>query len=174
MRKWICLILMVLLAVGCSPKSPEQPDTQPDPQPDNKEEVEVTLYYANKEYVNTGDESKDKFITVNKRLEKDDNIFMTVLTELQKDPGIENAETQVADLKFLDAALEDKTVSVNISSENLSGGSLQEFYVIGQILYSLTSMEGVDQVEFLVDGKKQESLMGHYTIDKPFHKNTQL
>ncbi|WZL71955.1 GerMN domain-containing protein [Clostridiaceae bacterium 35-E11] len=174
MRKWISLILIALLMAGCSPKSPEQPSPQPDEQPVNKEEVAVTLYYANKEYVNTGDESKEKFITVDKKMEKDNELFMTVLTELQKDPNIENAETQLANLKFLDVTLKDKTVYVDISSEDLGGSSLQEFYVIGQIVYSLTSIEEVEKVEFLVDGKEQESLMGHYTINKPFDKNTQL
>ena len=50
------------------------------------------------------------------------------------------------------------------------GGSLQESFTISQIVKSLTELSSVNRVQFLIDGKKEESLMGHFDISKPFEK----
>ncbi|NLL51790.1 MAG: GerMN domain-containing protein, partial [Peptococcaceae bacterium] len=39
-----------------------------------------------------------------------------------------------------------------------------------QIIQSLTDLETVDSVQFLLDGKKAETLMGHMSIADPFTK----
>ncbi|QEK13408.1 GerMN domain-containing protein [Crassaminicella thermophila] len=161
MKKSICLLCIILLFVsGCTSIN------------NSKHEIEVTLYYANEAYIETGNEALDKFITVKKKINPTNNHVLSILNELKKDPNIENANTQInKDLIFLDAKIENGIAYVNVSSQNLNGGSLQEFFIIGQIVYSLTSLEDVQKVQFLVDGKKQETLMGHYTIDKPFDEN---
>ncbi len=170
MKKWICFVLITLLAVGCTPKGSKEPE----PKEPQKQETLVSLYYANDEYINTGDESKEKFIKIEKKFEKNKDFPMSILKELQKKPDDENAQTLISDLKFLDVEIKDKTAYVNLSSKNLNGGSLQELFVIGQVVYSLTSVEDIKEVQFLVDGEKTDTLMGHYDTSTPFTKDTEL
>ncbi|WP_165000466.1 GerMN domain-containing protein [Anaerophilus nitritogenes] len=170
MKKWICFVLITLLAIGCTPKGSKSPTTK---EPAQKE-IEASLYYANEEYISTGDESKEKFTKVNKNFQKNEDLFMSILKELQKTPDDKNIQTLVSDLNFLDVKVEDTLAYVNISSQNLNGGSLQELFIIGQIVYSLTSVEDIEKVQFLVDGQKTDTLLGHYDTSNPFTKDSEL
>jgi hypothetical protein len=49
---------------------------------------------------------------------------------------------------------------------------MQETFTINQVVASLVGLESVDRVQFLLDGKKGDSLMGHYSIEEPFDKVT--
>lgn len=66
--------------------------------------------------------------------------------------------------------LKDDTATVDFSSDGLSSGSsLQETCLIAQVVESLCkTFDNVKQVQFLVDGKKTDSLMGHVDTTKPF------
>ncbi|MCT4621026.1 MAG: GerMN domain-containing protein [Marinisporobacter sp.] len=166
----ILSLLMLFILCSCTKKAPspnEKVPTEPEKQ------IEISLYYANEKYIETGDEKLERFVVVKKQIPiENNNAVLSILNELKKDPDIENATTNIPSaIKFLNAKLENKTAYVDLSSENLSGGSLQEFFVIYQIVYSLTSLENIDEVQFLVDGKKEETLMGHFLIDQPLKNN---
>ena len=68
---------------------------------------------------------------------------------------------------MLGAWTKERLAYVNFSSENLHGGSLQEMLLVNQIVKTLTALPGIDQVQFLVDGEKRETLMGHLSTDEP-------
>ncbi|MCT4605508.1 MAG: GerMN domain-containing protein [Marinisporobacter sp.] len=163
-------LLMLLILCSCTKKAPSPKEKVPLSQ---EKQIAAILYYANEKYIETGDEELEKFIVVKKQIPiKNDNILLSILNQLKKVPDIENATTGIpSGIKFLNAKLENKTAYVDLSSENLSGGSLKEFFVIYQIVYSLTSLETIDQVQFLVDGKKEETLMGHFLIAQPLKNN---
>jgi len=165
MRKviYISIFILILTITTACTKPQEQPS--PDPQ----EKIEVTLYYANKTYVETGNEEYDKLIPVKKTIDKDDaNFYLSILNELKNPPDQEDAATELfSDITFVDVKVENKIAYVNISSENLHGGSLQEAFLIDQVVYTLTEFDEIDKVQFLVDGEIPESLMGHYSTDEP-------
>lgn len=142
-----------------------------DPSP-NTEEVEVTLYFANKQYVETGDESYEKIMT-EKRIIEYGNIPLeeAIVKELIKGPESDELSTSIpATVSLLGVETADGTCFVNFSQEGLYGGSLQEDFTIAQIVNSLLELDNVDRVQFLIDGEKAESLMGHFSINEPFEE----
>lgn len=140
-----------------------------DPSP-NTEEVEVVLYFANKKYVETGDESYEKLVAEKRRIEYG-NIPLeeAIVKELIKGPESDELSSSIPEtVKLLGVETADGTCYVNFAQEGLYGGSLQEDFTIAQVVNSLLELEHVDRVQFLIDGEKAESLMGHFSIIEPF------
>ncbi|MBZ2174758.1 GerMN domain-containing protein [Schnuerera sp. xch1] len=188
MKKFIVIFLVIILSlslVACNnTESPE--DENPIEEQDNAEEnddeiveptpntdeVEVTLYFANKEYVETGDESLEKLIAEKRTVEYGDtSLEETVVKELIKGPESEELSTIIPQsINLLGIEIADGTAFVNFSQEGLYGGSMQEGFTISQIVNSLLELDSVDRVQFLIDGEKAESLMGHISIMDPFEE----
>jgi spore germination protein GerM len=182
MKKYISMFLVVVMIFSMSAcsspkkapdvveeKKSENEVVEPSPKTDEKE---VTLYFANKKYVETGDEKQEKLIA-EKRLIKygDISIEEAIVRELMK--GTENTEllTEIpSSAKLINVEISDGTAFVNFAREGMFGGSLQESFTISQIVKSLTELSSVNRVQFLVDGKKEETLMGHFDISEPFEK----
>ncbi len=139
----------------------------PTPQVDTRE---VTLYFLNEKYIETGDESLEKLIPETRTIEIGNvSLEESIVKELMAGPkseGVANVIPSSAQLLGVEVA--DKTAFVNFASEGLFGGSLQETYTINQIVASLTELDSVDRVQFLINGQKGDSLMGHYSIQEPF------
>ena len=189
MKKLIILILALVLALGvaaCAPKEdpvpPEEPAVQEpaeepaveepaeEPAPgENKEEV--VLYFGNNEYIATGDEKYEFMLTeVQEIVYGEINLEEAVVRALMAGPlDTEKMSTGFTETMKLNAVdVLDKTAFVDFSSDGLNGGSMQESYVISQIVESLTQLDTVDRVQFLVDGQVTETLMGHISIEDPF------
>lgn len=196
MKKFITLLLVTFLAIsitGCTKKDntrneninidiANEDDTGVeneaneenevvDPTP-NTEKVEVTLYFPNKKYIETGDESYEKLIAEKRTIEYG-NIPLeeAIVKELIKGPESDELSTSIpTTVTLLGVETADGTCYVNFSQEGLYGGSLQEDFTISQIVNSLLELESVDRVQFLIDGEKAESLMGHFSIIDPFEE----
>ncbi len=141
-----------------------------DPEPEGETKT-VKLYFANQEYILTGDESLDAIISVERQVKiKDRPIEEVILEELQNEPEEEELTTIVEKVEVLSAEIAENTAYVNLSGENLHGGSLEESLILQQIVFSLTELEDVDRVQFLVDGSKRDSLMGHISIEEPLER----
>jgi spore germination protein GerM len=73
-------------------------------------------------------------------------------------------------------------VNKNIATVDLSkdfvqkhpGGSSGESLTIFAIVNTLTTVEGVNEVSFTIDGKKATEFKGHLDISKPFKKNPEI
>ncbi len=138
-----------------------------DPEPGSTEK-KITLYFSNNEYIMTGDESLDIIIPVKKKVLVGENpIEEIVVIELQNEPEDDKLTTSLANIEILSVDTVEKIAYVNISSKDLSGGSLSETLILQQLVYSLTELEEVEAVQILVDGSKRESLMGHISIQEP-------
>ncbi|QZY54844.1 GerMN domain-containing protein [Crassaminicella profunda] len=163
-------LLILFMLCNCTKKTPNPNEKEP---VNIQKQIAVSLYYANEKYIETGNEELEKFIVVKKPIDlKNNNIVLSIVNELKKNPNINNATTGIPEnVAFLDGKIKDKIAYVDVSSENLSGSSLQEFFVINQILYSLTFLDDIEKVQFLIDGKKEESLMGHFLINEPLSTN---
>lgn len=173
MKKIIGILLvaiMVLTLGACKPKDPVVENEVVDPSP-KTESKEVTLYFSNKEYVETGDESLEKLGTEKRVVEYGDiSLEESIVRELIKGPeDTEKFSTGIpSSAKLIGVEVAEGTAFVNFAREGMYGGSLQETFTIFQIVGSLLELDSVDRVQFLIDGKKDESLMGHYSIEEPF------
>lgn len=169
------LLIMVSAMSGCAQKEAANTDKTSETQT-----YTVALFYTNDAYVNSGDESLAKLTATQGKLKvkKDGNIGLAMLEAL-KTTDTEGTGTVIGkDIKFLDVRVsaDDPTlVIVDISSKNLSGGSLEESLFIDQIVETLlhnnayvNAGKTTEKVQFLVDGKVAESLMGHIDASKPF------
>lgn len=58
--------------------------------------------------------------------------------------------------------------------ENHPGGSLGEYNTIYSIVNSITEINGIEQVNFLIDGKKQAAYKGHSQFDMPISRDESL
>jgi len=137
-------------------------------------EYNVTLYFANDEYIQTGDENLDHMVIVKdyKLKSEEGKQYMDLLNiALRTVPdGVNGADTLIDDkIVFKDVSVDGGVATVDLTSGEINGGSLQETYVISQIVDSLlNSFKEISSVQFLIDGAKAESLMGHFDISKPF------
>lgn len=187
MKKIIALFLLVLMIfslAACTKSNTPSDDNdivdensqdeeeeiiEPTPSTD---EIEVTLYFANKEYVETGDESLEKLIHETRTVEYGDiTLEERIVKELMKGPESDNLSTVIpSNVKLLGVEVADETAFVNFAGEELYGGSMQEDFTIAQIVNSLVELDSVERVQFLIDGQKAETLMGHIEITEPFEE----
>lgn len=169
----LCAVLALSLIgfTGCSKGSgTEEPDGSGEVA---EQEYRVTLFFANEEYLAEGDESLEKFMVYESEITaKPGDAYMDALELLKTSPE-EGYSTVISDqIKFNDVYLEGDTVFVDFDSNGLNGGSLEETFLISQIINTLTnSFEEVKQVQFLVDGEEVETLMGHVDTAEPFTKD---
>ena len=146
-----------------------------DPEPREKEK-EVNLYYANQEYIKTGNESLQKMVVIKKKIKYGvTSLAEVVVRELMNKPETEGVSTEIPQTaKLIDVKVEGDMVYVNFASDGLNGGSGQEDMLIKQIVNTLTDLEGVNRVQFLKDGKKEETLMGHANAMIPYSKELSI
>ena len=185
MKKIISILLvvtMIFTLAACKPEAPSddnndgdknnnnntiEDDTIVDPNPEGETKT-IKLYFANEEYILTGNDDLDVIIAVEREVKvKEKPIEEVVLEELKNKPEDEQLTTIVDKIKVLSVETAENTAYVNLSGENLHGGSLEESLILQQIVFSLTELEGIEQVQILVDGSKRETLMGHITIEEP-------
>lgn len=157
------------------PKEEEEGDEIVDPTP-KTDSQEVVLYFANEKYIETGDESLEKMVEEKREIDYGDvSLEEAIVKELMKGPETEGLTTSIPDtVKLLGVEISNGTVFVNFAQDGLFGGSLQEGLTIGQIVNSLLELDSVGQVQFLVDGEKVETLMGHYSTMEPFNTKQDL
>lgn len=189
MKKILILIISLVLVVSlaaCSPKEaedPAEPSTPPveepaeEPVEEPAEEIveeqteEVTLYFGNNEYILTGDEQYEYMLTEVQTITYGETCLEeAIVRALMAGPvDIDTLSTGFHENIVLNSVdVFDGVAYVDFSSEGLYGGSMQESYIISQVVESLTSLDTVDKVQFLVDGQEAESLMGHIDIRSPF------
>ncbi len=185
MKKLILIVLvvaMVFTLFACKPKKTEADEnkgndingsevennnSEPD-NPSQDKKVKIKLYFVNREYILTGSEDLDRVIGVEREIEVGERpVEEIILKELKDRPDGDKLTTIVDKIKILGVQTKGNTAYVDVSSENLNGGSMEEQLILQQIVLSLTELEGVDQVQFLIDGKNAETLMGHIFIDEP-------
>ena len=73
-------------------------------------------------------------------------------------------------LKLLNVEVINGTAFLDFSKEGLNGSSLEEYFTIKQIVDSLFELDNIEKVQFLVEGEKVESLMGHIGVSEPFKR----
>lgn len=73
--------------------------------------------------------------------------------------------------------VENNTAYVDFSQDfvdNHPGGSLGEYNTVYSIVNSITEIEGIEQVVFLINGKKQSAYKGHVQFDMPISRDESM
>ncbi len=73
---------------------------------------------------------------------------------------------------ILSVAVQDSTAFVDLSQEFVhknTGGTTLETLVIRSMVNTLCELDGIEKVQFMVQGDPKASFGGHFTIDEPFY-----
>lgn len=135
--------------------------------PESTQYATVKLYFTNDQA--TGLDVEERRIEVN----PNQPIERYVVEQLIAGPESENllptmpVETKIRDIK----TTTDGICYVDLSSEFVTkhgGGSSGELLTIYSVVNSLTSLDNVKKVQFLIEGEKQEEFKGHVDFSQPF------
>ncbi len=164
----VCLMLCVGLT-GCNGGKDSE----------NADEPVVTLCYINADYVQAGDESVNPLtecelsekelqeMTGNEGVPSPAALLEMLKTVPEK---LGDAQTEVKEAYVVnDVTIENGTATVDFSSENLYGGTLEEELFISQIVETLVhSYDDISLVKFRLDGEDAETLMGQVDVTEGF------
>jgi hypothetical protein len=139
-----------------------------------REVVQLTVYFPSRRYVESGDESLPRVVAERHQLEVADGsagvdtLASAAMAALQAGPKSAAATLAIPErLVIRQVQVRDGVAYVDFSRAGLSGGSLEETLLVKSIVLTLTSVPQVRAVQFLVEGKAPETLMGHVTTTKP-------
>ena len=125
----------------------------------------IELYYVSSAYLETGDDSIEPMVVVKSeataQVEEADEIYEATLEALVQIPG-EGEDTMVREGMIDDVTVTDGVAVVDFNEDYMHGGSLEEVYLIEQVVRTLIkSFDEVQKVRFTVEGEAVDSLMGH-------------
>ena len=78
---------------------------------------------------------------------------------------------------MLSVSVVDHVAYVNFSKEFRTkhwGGTTGESHTIYSVVNSLTELDGIDKVQFLLDGDNMDSLAGHMETSEPLEPNMSM
>lgn len=185
---FLLLIALILSLAACKKKTEDLPGEEPtelieeitdeikepsdaeesEEAEEEEEEIKVILFFTNKNYIETGDESTKKLLPEYRNISRDRVLEEAIIEELIEGPIKDRSVTLIPNtVQLIDVKVEDGTAYVNFKEEGLRGSSTQETFTIMQIAASLLQLDHVEQVQFLVEGEVVESLMGHVDTTEP-------
>ena len=138
---------------------------------DPVEKKTITLYYGNS--------SADGVVAEKREVElrKDMQIEKVVFEELQKKPKSQELYATIPEgTKLISVTTDGGICTLDLSKEfvdNSPGGSAGELMTLYSIINSLTELQGIDKVQFLIEGQKQEAYI-HAVFDEPFERNEEI
>ena len=191
--KYICSVMGVfalLLMSGCDGQQPnaspdkkppvvqqkpddnkDKPDTTAGKNTQEKKEYNLTLYYPN--------DDGTKLIAVTKKtISNEKDKYRAAVEALMTGGDNKNIFPIIPrQAKLNSAVFNNGVVTLDFSADlkkHFVGGSTGEEMLIGSIVNTLTEFKEVKAVEFLLDGKKIESLAGHSDLTKPVERMENL
>lgn len=133
--------------------------------------VSLTLYFSDSQAMYIVPEKRDVAVSNNDRLEK------VIFIELMKGPAGKDSRGVIPKgTELLSVNTEKGLCTIDLSSEfvdNSPGGSASESMTINSIVNSLTELDYIDKVQFLIEGKKRE-VYTHLIFDEPFARNESI
>ncbi|GGD64784.1 GerMN domain-containing protein [Paenibacillus nasutitermitis] len=142
----------------------QQPAPEPVPLTEKKSET-IKVYYADEQLTELLEQQTE--IQYEDELDKVKNAYKA----LQKD-GKDGEMSLWKHIDLLDVKLEDSAITLNVHLNDLGRfGAPGEQMAIDALQKTLFQFDEVTSLEILVDGEKEESLMGHVELDHPFTKD---
>lgn len=129
------------------------------------------LYFSDKNAEKLVAETRS--VTVNSK----ESLEYAILNELLKGPEEDGLyPTMPEGTKILSVETKEGTCFVNVSQEFKSkhtGGSASETMTIYSVVNTLTELDGIKKVQFLIEGQKVEVFI-HYIFNEPFERDEKL
>jgi len=139
---------------------------------DQGEKVTVTLYFGDDQAEYVVGEQREISIK-----EGHDSLYKNVFLELMKGPEAEGLQNTIPNgTELLSINVDKGLCTVDLSSEfvdNSPGGTASETMTLWSVVNTLTELEGIDKVQFLIEGEKRE-VYTHAVFDKPFTRDESL
>ena len=155
-----------------APETASTPSASVTPSPSNstQQSVKLTLYFPNADA--SGLIATERTVVVN-NLE----VIKTMFTELATPPsGLE--KPLPLGTKLLSAAVSaDGIATIDLSTDfqkNFGGGSAGEQMTMYSIVNTITTLSNVHSVQFLLDGKKHDGILGNLDTSTPLKRNEGL
>jgi len=175
---WLALTLLLSLALvlgGCGKGAPKQKAGEDTTRPDIGAEPagpeKITLYFGDNQAMYLVPEERE-VAKGNRTLEE------VIIAELIKGPTKPGSTRTIPEgTKLISVSVVDGVAYVNFSKEFQTkhwGGSAGEMMTIYSVVNSLAKLEGIEKVQFLLEGKKQESILGHMDTTQPIAPDWKL
>jgi germination protein M len=147
-------------------------ESQPEISAEPKEIKEsVTLYFGDQDAMYLVPETR-KVVLGNKKLEE------AVIAELIEGPSKSDLfQTVPKEAKLISIEVVDGVAYVNFNQDFQAkhwGGSTGEMMTLYSITNSLAELPEIEQVQFLLEGKKVESILGHAITSEPMSPNWKM
>ena len=146
------------------------PSASVTPSDSTQKSVKLTLYFPNAD--GTGVIATDRTVVV-----KDQEIIKTMFKELETPPsGLEKPLPKGTALLSATVSA-DGVATIDLSTDfkkNFGGGSTGEQMTMYSIVNTLTTLSNVKSVQFLLDGKKQDGILGNLDTSTPLKRNESL
>lgn len=140
--------------------------------PDKTEQKEVTLYFSDEMAEGLCPEKRVIEVNQNQTIENQ------IVEQLIKGPeDSSHVATVPAETKIKNIKTEDSICYVDLSRDFVtkhSGGTTGEMLTIYSIVNSLTELDNVTKVQFLIEGQKEEVFKGQLDFSKPFERNNEI
>lgn len=135
----------------------------------------VTFNFLNEEYIESGNEELSKIKKVQMEVEKNENFYFNVVQLLMSDPNIEGAISAFdKSSELIQVYKKDNVLYVDFKKETINkGSSMSEEMILLSLVNTITSLDEIEYIQILLDGKIEETLQGHYLINEPL-KNFNL
>ena len=153
-------------ALGTAP-TPSDPVT---PLDSTQQLVKLTLYFPNADA--SGLIATDRTVVV-----KDQEVIKTMFIELATPPSGLEKPLPLGTTLLGATVSADGVATINLSTDfqkNFGGGSAGEQMTMYSIVNTLTTLPNVQSVQFLLDGKKQDGILGHLDTSTPLKRNESL
>ncbi len=137
----------------------------------NLETEQITLYF--------GDQEAMYLVPETRNIDQGDGILeAAIVNELVKGPQKEGSVPTIPEgTKVLSVTVSNGVAYVNFSNEFKTahwGGSAGERMTIYSVVNTLTELPEVEKVQFLLEGDKQESILGHMDTTVPIDPDPSL
>ncbi|MCL6610587.1 MAG: GerMN domain-containing protein [Peptococcaceae bacterium] len=171
---FLLMLAMLCPAPGCGGRGavPSPGQSPPPAGPDPKETpVRVTLYFS---------DSQARWLVPEVREVAGSGVPVEqiVVRELIRGPAVKGLQRTIPEgTRLISLNVANGVARVNFSREFQArhwGGSAGETFTIYSVVNSLTELEGIKKVEFLVEGKRLESLAGHMDLTGPVEPDRSL
>ena len=146
--------------VGTTTEGKTAADTKPVPT------VKLTLYFPNQD--------ASWLIPVERNASvPEQEVIKTIFKELASPPPNFSSSLPKG-TTLIEATVKDGIATLNLSKEfqkNFNGGTSAEQMTLFSIVNSLTTLSNVQNVRFLLEGQKQDAILGHMDTSVPIKRN---
>lgn len=141
---------------------------------ERQQTLDVIVYFSDNEAMYLIPETRKIEVKENNKI----SLEKVIVEELLKGPEIEtHFDTIPKGTELLSIKVNNKTAYVNFSKEfieNHPGGSTGEIMTVYSVVNSLTELDSIDKVIFLIEGQREKTLAGHLIFDEPFVRDESL